>query len=322
MTGEFYLFVENELQRSLPANWQRISADKLLGDEPCKISHAFLANIRGEQKLVNILILPFSLNLDSVQENALLKLRDYILSKSCLLIVINEEAAVKQLGNTGVFISENLQVHSPHFIWMTCYRDKKNQTTFDGSNYESLHLGFASFWDGTLSYMGPKEGFQQLNLEIMRDHCWKCKQEIKTVTGIVFPDRQLDNWDSTEWRYYNGLLSLNQIKGDHAELIRNFVGLLRKNDTAITPVNVKFSHTIQTSYFAASCPYCDSLQGSFYVNDDRIDLLHSLQSRIDGSMTYHSIELNVDQDLINCLYDGCEICDHSIPGGWGRHNLV
>jgi hypothetical protein len=322
MTDEFYLFVENELQKSLPPNWQRISVDNLLGDEPCKISHAFLATIKGEQKLVNILILPLSLDLDAAQENSLLKLRDYILSKGCLLIVVDEEATALQLGNTGVFISEKLQIHSPDFIFVTCCRDKSNQVTLDGSNYESLGLGLASLWDGTLIYLGPKEGFQPVNLEIMRDHCWKCKQEIKTVTGIVFPDRQLDNWDNAEWQYYNDLLSLYHIKGDTAELISNFVAVLRQNDESITPVGFKFSHTIKEHYCASSCPYCDALQGNFYVNDKRIDLLHSLQCRIEGSLTYYSIGLNIDRYLIQCLYEGCEICDHSTFGGWGRHEIV
>ncbi|NHA03244.1 hypothetical protein G7092_05545 [Mucilaginibacter sp. HC2] len=322
MTGEFYLFVENELQKSQPANWQRVSADKQLGDEPCKISHAFLTTIKGEQKLANILILPLSLNLDVAQESALLKLRDYILSEGCLLMVISEEAAALQLGNTGVFISEKLQVHSPDFMWITCCGDKQNQTTFDGINYESLHVVFGSLWEGTLSYQGPKEGFKQVNLEIMRDHCWKCKQEMKTVTGIVFPDRQLENWDNVDWRYYNDMLSLYHIKGDTANLIGNFVDVLRQNDETITPVSFRFSNTIQENYCASSCPYCDALQGNYYVNDKRIDLLHSLECRMDGNLSYYAIGLNIDQYLLKCLYAGAEVCDHSTFGGWGRHETV
>jgi hypothetical protein len=320
MKDNFYDFVAAELQKNLPAGSQIIPEEKLLGDESCRITHAFVSLIDHKKKLVNILVLPLSFELSPAIEAKLLKLRDYIVSKEALLMVINEEAAEMRQGNTGIFISEKLQVHCPEFIWITCSRDKRYQMTFDGTHFENLHSGLAKVWDATVTYAGPKLGFQPVNLEIMRYTCWKCSREIKTVTGIVFPNQQLNNWNNTSWQYYHSLVSLNQIKGDTADLIAEFIATLRQNDGAITPVGYKYSNAIKSSYFAASCPYCEALCGNFYVMDDRMDYLHSLQSRTDGSLTYHSVSLNIDNYLIQCLFNSSEACDHTAYAGWGNHN--
>lgn len=43
------------------------------------------------------------------------------------------------------------------------------------------------------------------------------------------------------------------------------VNILRQKNANITPVGMRYSHTVQGEYFAASCPHCDALQGSFFV---------------------------------------------------------
>ncbi|WDF77028.1 hypothetical protein PQ469_24400 [Mucilaginibacter sp. KACC 22773] len=317
MKDDFYDFVAVELQNSLPDSRRIFYKEKTPEKEFYSISHAFVALTDGKKKLVNIVVLPLSLDLNPENKEQLLTLRDDLIFKDALLIVINEETAEMRLGNTGVFISEKLLIHCPNFIWINCSREKKSQMTFDGIHYEDLRSGFAKIWNTTVTYAGPMVGFQSVNLEIMRSTCWKCQREIKTVTGIVFPNRQLNSWNDVTWQYYHSLVSLNQIKGNTADLIAEFVATLRQHDKEITPVGYKYSNTIKSSYFAASCSYCDALFGNFYVMDERMDYLHSLGSRVDGSLTYHSITLNVDRYLIQCVFDSSEACDHTTDAGWG-----
>jgi hypothetical protein len=316
MKDSFYDFVTHELEQTLPVNWQHIDENKLPGDPPCKISHAFPARIAGELKMVNILVLPMSFKLNADDEKQLSRLIDLLLSERVLLIVINEEPQADYLADTGTFISERLLVHSPDFIWISCCLDKSNKITFDGIHYEPLHRGLAKIWKGTLTYGGPRQGLQQVNLEIMKSNCWECGKEIKTVTGMVFPDRQLTRWNDTTWKYYNNLLNLSQIMMNDAILIAEFIETLRINDPVITPVSFRFNDADQESYFAASCPYCDETCDEFYVNDERTGLLHLLQSRIDGSLKYYSLKLKIGQYLIDRLYNGCEACVHTTAGGW------
>ncbi|MET3981503.1 hypothetical protein ABIB62_004117 [Mucilaginibacter sp. UYP25] len=322
MKDIFYDFVSHELEQTLPVNWQHIAEDQLPGAQPCEISHAFHAHIAGESKMVNILVLPLSIKLNADNEKQLLMLRDLLLSERVLLIVINEEPQADYLADTGTFISERLLVHSPDFIWISCYLDKNNKMTFDGIHYEYLHRGLAKVWEGRLIYAGPRKGLQQVNLEIMKGNCWKCGKEIKTITGLVFPDKQLTSWKNTTWKYYNGLLNLSQIMMDDTILIADFIEMLRIKDPVITPVSFRFNDADQESYFAASCPYCGETCDEFYVNDERTGLLHSLQSRIDGSLKYYSLKLNIDQYLIDRLYNCCEACVHTTDGGWITHTKV
>ncbi|MEO6850891.1 MAG: hypothetical protein ABI166_09670, partial [Mucilaginibacter sp.] len=304
-----------ELRKSLPDGWQMFPEKKLPGDEIC-ISHAIVEMKEGKERKVNIFVWPLSLELNASLKEKLLLLRDEIVATKGLLIVINEEIAEMSLGDAGVFISETLLIHCPNFLWISCCLDRKYQMTFDGIRFKSLHSGLSNIWNAKVTYKGPEIGSQQVNLEIMSDTCWKCQRKIRTVTGIVFPDQQMKNWENPNWRYYLSLVSINQIKGDTADVIAAFVVTLRQDNAGITPVGYKRSNAVKRSYFAASCPYCGALRGNFYVMDDRMGYLHSLQSRIDGTLTYHTISLDIDQYLIQSLFDSSEACDHTTNAGW------
>ncbi|MEO7213328.1 MAG: hypothetical protein ABIX36_11035 [Mucilaginibacter sp.] len=319
MKDDFYDFVAVELQKSLPDSWQKVQEEKPNGYELCGNRPAFLALRDSKARQVNLFVWPLSLELNAGLEKKLLILRDDIIAEGTLFIVINEEIEEMRLGNTGVFISEKLLIHCPNFIWVTCCREKKYKITFDGIHFENLHVGLSNIWNAKVTYVGPKIGSQPVNLEIMSDTCWKCQRKIKTVTGIVFPNRQLKNWNNPTWQYYHSLISLDHVKGKSADLIEKFVVTLRQDDANITTVGYKFSNTVRRSYFAAACPYCDALCGSFYVIDSRMDYLHSLQSRMDGSLNYYSITLDVDRYLIQSLFVSSEGCDHTTDAGWGRH---
>ena len=320
MPANFYSFVDSEIQKALPPECKRISPDKLLGKEPYKIRHAFHTLGIGERsRLVNILVLPMALTLDEYMEAQIIKLRDYILSKNCLLIVINEDTHANSLGNTGVFIEEDLLVDCSEFLWLQCSLEKNHKTSLDSTIFEDLSGVIRSIWLGEIGYIGPKMGLQQVNLELMEDQCWSCKRVMKTVSGIVFPNRQLERWNNGDWLYYNQLLPLSKITGYNAGAIAEYVGGLRKKDATITPVGDRYSKTIRATYVAASCPYCNALRGDFHVGDYRTQFLHSLDSRREGCLEYHSISLRVDQEMIVALQSGYEGCDHTCGMGWERY---
>jgi len=319
MISNFYNIVDDEVKIALPPDWKRIPPGKLLGKEPYKIRHAFHSSqVDGKSKLINILVLPMSLRLDGNIESQLIKLRDYILSRDCLLIVINEEQEAGSLADTGQFIEENLFIDNPNFLWIICSRGNGYKTSIEWKVFEDLNTVIHDLWNGTLRYAGPKIGLQQVNLELMQDECWKCNKIMKTVTGIVFPNKQLRHWNNVDWLYYNQLLPLSKLDSNNIQLIQQYVAQLRMRDAIITPLGNRYSHTVQESYFAASCPHCHVLRGDFHVGNYRMQFLHSLESRINGHLEYHSIKLEIDQELINTLRDGYESCDHTCGIGWDR----
>jgi hypothetical protein len=319
MKNNFYSFVDNEIQKALPPSWKRVPKEELLGKSSCKIRQAFhSAPIYGKSRLINILTLPLSLELNDLIEFRLLELRDCILASGCMLVVISEEEHANQLADMGIFIDDHLLINSPDFLWITCNRDHGYKTTVASEIFEDLHTIIHDLWKGVLRYNGPTAGLQQVNLELMQDGCPKCRKPITTVTGLVFPDVQLEHWDNADWLYYNQLLPLFNITGETARSIQQFVTLLRKVDTTITPIRKRYCHMEQTNYTAAICPYCKAPRGDFDVAEDRMQYLHSLESRITGHLKYYSISLNIDQELIDSLTDGFECCPHTLPIGWER----
>lgn len=323
MLNNFSQFVDHQVEKAIPASWKKIPTEKLLGKGRFKIRHAFHSSpLYGQSRLINLLVLPLSLEIDERAEIQLIELRDYILSKGAMLIVISEEQKSNSLGNTGQFISESLRINSRCFVWLVCSRDQNYRTNIDSDVFEDLDKVIHDLWNGVLYYDGPSAGLQQVNLELMLDECWKCHKPMTTVTGLVFPNIQLERWDNPDWLYYNILLPLSELKGENAKSIEQFVQLLRKVDTTITPVKYQYSHTREENYFMATCPHCKAKRGDFYVEDDRMQYLHSLESRLTGQLKYFSISLNIDQESIDRLTEGYEGCDHTCICGWRRRETA
>jgi hypothetical protein len=272
----------------------------------------------GPQKPIHILTLPLSLQLDDFFMDQLLQLRNRILSKGCMLVVIGEEEQAGILGHMGIFTEDLLFVNSPHFLWLISSRDKEYKTILDREPFEDLHMVLRDLLEGHVYYDGPKPGLQPVNLELMQDHCPKCDKPMTTVTGLVFPNQQLKRWDNEEWQYYNQLLSLDELNGKNAIAVQEFVNLLRKVDPLITPVEKRYSPLHQKYHTAAGCPHCNALRDDFDVIDYRMRYLHSFESRISHQLQYYSVSLEIDQKLINALMNGFDGCYHVCLNGWTR----
>ncbi|MFT3749991.1 MAG: hypothetical protein QM768_16865 [Agriterribacter sp.] len=315
----FIQFVSTQIRKALPNHWKLINESRLLGREPVRISYTFRTNAnKGKENLINILVLPPDLHLTKSIEDQLIKLRDYILSKDCILVVINVDECEKRLADISIFIDETLFVAHPNFLWARCIEENELRTSIIFDKIEELSSVIRDIWSGDLQYHGPTPGLQQVNLEIMKDECWSCGKPIKTVTGLIFPDRQMRSWNNEEWKYFNSLLQLSSIKADTADTIIKFVNTLRNNDLSISPVGENFSRTTQGTYLSGTCPYCNKLRGDFYVTEERISHLFSLDSRLNGDLSYYSMKLNVTQEMINMLQEGGEEADCVIYSGWKR----
>lgn len=315
----FYDVVDSEIRKAIPSNWKMISSDKLLGKEPYKIDYAFNSSIiDGKSKLINILVLDTAFPIDGQSKKEILNLRNYIISKDCVLIVICQQEKSDFHNDISGFVTEWINIDSPNYYSISSCLNKNFRTTIDGEIFEDLNIVIHDIWSGKLKFSGPKIGTQQVNLEIMKDECWKCNRNMKTVTGIVFSNRQLDEWTNSDWLYYNQLVSLSSLNSKQAQVIKDFVETLRLDDDLITPVDYRYSNTIKSKYWAAACPHCNSLRGNFYVTDDRMQYLHDLKSRINHNLQYYSIELNVDNELIETLSNGYEGCPHTCIMGWER----
>jgi hypothetical protein len=319
MKPSFYEIVDKEIQLALPDDWEKITSEKLLGQGPYKIRHAFnLRPIDGQSKLTHLLALPLSVKLNKTVKSQLIHLRDYILSEDHMLVVINEEKKAGSLGDTGIFIEEQLLVSSRNFLWLRCSRDQYHKTCLDGHKFEDLSLVIRDLWRGALRYQGPEAGTQNVNLELMRKSCSDCNTDIKVVTGIVFPNRQLSSWNNYDWQYYDQLVSLSDLGPEITPIIQKEVDQLREKHPSLTPVGFQYSDETEGIYFASSCPHCKALLGHFDIEDERMAHLFSLDSRINGYLEYYSFSLKVDHELLAALRNGGEACVHTCYSGWER----
>ena len=318
--NSFNDIINSEIRKAIPSNWRLIPNEKLLGNDSIKIKFAFnSALIQGKSKLINILTLDSTFSLNDEIEKQILNLRNYIISKNCIFVIICEQENQRYHNDISGFESETLKIDSPNYFSLSCFRDKGLKTTIDGSKYEDLNKVIHDIWSGKLKFYGIEIGIQKVNLELMNDECWKCNKPMTTVTGIVFPNKQLDTWNNRDWLYFNHLVSLSVLNSKHAQIIKDYVDKLKITDNSITPVDYRYSNTIKSKYWAAACPHCNTLRGDFHVSDDRMQYLHDLECRISMDLKYYSIELEVDNDLIEALGDGFEGCPHTCIMGWERN---
>jgi len=268
--------------------------------------------------LIHVLTLNAAFVLSPVLEERLIAMRDRLESRKELLLVLDEAEAFLAGGDLHEFISESFRIESPYFCALSCYRDRGFQTTIDGENFEDLHRLIRDIWTGRLRFDGPTRGVQQVNIELMKDACWKCQVQMRTLTGLVFPDRQLASWDNDRWLYYNHLVALQGLPDTHALIIQAFAETLRKSDPQVTPISYRYSHTTESSYWAAGCPRCGALRGDFHVQEARMDHLFDLTSRQRGDLQYYPLTLDVDRPLMELLEAGFEGCPHTRIMGWER----
>lgn len=307
MNTDFEKVIEREIMRALPIGYGMMPDNKLLGRFPYKIRYAFHSLKRnGCKTLINVFVLPSNITLDENIESQIIQLRNYIISKGCMFIVICEDDGRHYMNDTAIFVLEQLDLYNSNYFSLICNEDDSFKVTLDRDNYENISSIIHDIWAGKLTYYGADIGQQIVNLEVMRDECWKCHALMKTVTGIVIPNKKLLSWDNPYWSYFNHMVPICELNDIDIEQIIPVVERIRCREPFITPIEYRYSQTANDSYWTAICPHCGALRGAFYIEEDRRNLALTLDSRINHSLEYFSFEMIVRQTLLNKIGKGWE----------------
>lgn len=188
-----------------------------------------------------------------------------------------------------------------------------------GRRREPLSDTIRDLWSGDLFYHGPHEGVQTVGIETMRDTCRRCLATLETVTGIVFPDRQVADWTRPDWRYFQALLQLARIPDPVIPALAAAVEEWRAaGRRRLTIVRWHRSETVGYAYWAAECALCGTCRGDLPLMEERMQWLHDLESRRTGILTYRPLRLDVPRQALQELTWGAEVNPHARFLGWHR----
>ena len=109
--------------------------------------------------------------------------------------------------------------------------------------------------------------------------CWKCSQALAAVCGYRFADVFIALADISDSRTVTAL-----------------VAELRQQTPGISPVSHRYNKTAGGQYFAAECPWCGSLFGSFFMTNAMFQTgcrsIAGIQAAITSSPTSNAIHSN------------------------------
>ena len=105
--------------------------------------------------------------------------------------------------------------------------------------------------------LGPRP--HEVQLQLVPIVCWKCRKPLAAVRGYRFEDV---------------LVALADI--NDTRTVAALVAELRQQAPGMSPVSHHYSKTVGRQYFAAECPWCSALFGSFFMTSamfpDRLPL--------------------------------------------------
>jgi hypothetical protein len=324
--------IDAAVEQALPSGWPRLPREWLPACGSLRARHAFrLASAEGGGAAVSgrpgylaiVAAPPFPARTPAAQAE-LAALVDHVLGRGASLLLLFEHE-----DDPDGWIRERICFPHPHFLDLACTPPGATDggagdglaytVTPTGDRRETLAAAIRGLWSGQLRYRGPCEGMQTLGVEIMADECWRCRRAISTVTGIVFPDRDVADWSRLDWAYYGGLLELARIPDAMIPALSAAVdGWRAAGASQVTFIRWRFSNTVSHAYWAAECPFCGSFRGDFFVLEERSRRLHDLESRRLGVLSHRPLRLDVPRKALQELTWGFEISPHSRPFGWCR----
>jgi len=206
--ADFNSITEREIRSAISPNNVQMT-----GQAPTK---RYFAEALDGLRPLHILTLGITFRLTPNAKSRLLALRDQLVARQELLMLISESETFMEMNELTEFISDEVNIESPYFLALGCYGNKNYQITIDGLTFEALQPVIEQIRWGGIAFAGPIPGLQSVNMEVMKDSCWKCRQPMRTVTGLVFPDQQLPAWDNDRWLYYNPLVALESLPDKYA----------------------------------------------------------------------------------------------------------
>ncbi len=210
MTREFLAAVDAAVEQALPEGWPRVRAEKLPAHGSQRARHAFrLQDHTGPAAYLVIAVAPpfISRSAPSVRSD-LEALIDHVLSRGASLLLLYDAQ-----DDPDSWLRNGISCPHPRFLCLACTHGLGDACTTEPTHAgnEPLADTIRDLWSGELFYRGPTDGPQTVGVEILQDTCWRCHADIDTVTGIVFPDRQIDDWTSPHWTYFRQILELAAI---------------------------------------------------------------------------------------------------------------
>jgi hypothetical protein len=321
MEQRFLAAIDAAVDRALPAEWPRLPCHWLPARGSVQARHAFrLAKDAGPRPyLVVVAVPPFAARTAAV-EGDLAALVDHVLGRGGTLLLLYEHES-----DPNGWVREHLDFPHPRFLCLPCFAPDDGDAgkgytaapTWNGP--EPLSGVIRDLWSGHLSYDGPWEGVQTVGVEIMKDMCWRCCFSLDIVTGIVFPDHEVDDWSRCDWTYYQSLLQLARIPDPIIPTLSAAVEAWRAaGDRRLTVIRWRYSKTVGYAYWAAECTACRAFQGDFPMMEERMQHLDDLDSRRTGILSYRPLRLDVPRQALQELTWSAEVNPHARFLGWYR----
>jgi hypothetical protein len=334
MESDFLAAVDAAVAQALPADWPRVPHHRLPACGGTRARHAFRRRGGdGPESYLAIVAAPPVEPPSTAVEGELAALVELVLARGAGLLLVYEARSV-----LADWILDHLAFPHPRLLALACTPNPESvaepsaagvagmadprepyavEPTWSGP--EPLSRTLRDLWSGALFYDGPLEGPQTAGVEILRDVCWHCCRRLSTVTGIVFPDREVADWSHPDWRYYQQLAELAALPDSVIAPLSVAVDSWRAaGETRLTPIRWRYSRTVANSSWAAECPGCGAFRGAVPVLAERLPKLASLGSRLTGALSYRPLHLDVPRQLLHDLIWACEITPHARPLGWRR----
>jgi hypothetical protein len=319
MESEFLCAVDLAVEEALPAGWPRVPSERLPARGAVRARHAFRMRDRtGPESYLVIVAAP---QLDSAPGDArsdLTALAEHVLACGATLLLLYQSR-----DDPDGWVHAQLGGPLPRMLTLECAAshasdaDVVYQVEPAPGGAEPLVRTLRGLWSGELVYQGPREGSQTVGVEAMQDVCWQCQKTLDTVTGIVFPDREVDDWRSPDWSYFQRLVELATIPDSMIAPLARAVDERRAlGETALTPIRWRYSGTAGRSYWAAECPACGAMRGAFPIMEARLGWLLDLESRRTGVLSYRPLQLDVPRQLLREMAWGWELSPHARASGW------
>jgi|GEM_PF-4092458 len=232
------------------------------------------------------------------------------------LIIIHSGGNSKHENDIQTFLEEEIDIFHSDYLRLSCLNSSL-KVSINGEKYIGLRYMLKKYYSNEISFIAPTAGKQFVNLEIYKDSCSKCKQEIRVVSGIVFPKIQMPNWNNPYWQYYNTLIPIYSLPSEYTKQIKRVVATLSEKDTKITPLIFYQDIESEENDWTVMCPHCRNVINKYEPDDNRMDYLFDLNNRLNGNLQYYTLLIDANQEIVNLLAESYESnVPHVCFGGW------
>lgn len=163
-------------------------------------------------------------------------------------------------------------------------RDLDNQEirTEIGDFIDYINIGYNNV---TSKLQKPKFS----GLEFLKCSCHKCEKAIYRLSGVVTPDREVDDWSCNQWNYHQHATPQDLSDRILKKVIPKIHDISVIQDIKTTPIN---------NHGEVICPLCNHKQKfGFFGDSKRINALHDNDARLE-KLIYKPVSLTLDYETM------------------------